>query len=79
MEEELIRARTEAAALVGDDPSNDPLITPYNKNIPLLTGKFWGHFTGPCSDPAGAARGPPLLHIDRHFVPYHVNTDTRVQ
>ena len=29
---------------------DDPPITPQNHNIPLLTGKFWGHFTGPCSD-----------------------------
>jgi hypothetical protein len=27
-----------------------PLIIPYNKNIPILTGKLWGHFTGPCLD-----------------------------
>jgi hypothetical protein len=53
-------------------------MTPFNLNIPLLTGKIWGHLTGPCSDlpehlqvlpgPAPGSHGPramPHLLLDK--------------
>ena len=37
-------------------PPKCPPNTPLTHNIPLLTGKFWGHFTGPCADLPGLTR-----------------------